>query len=103
MIPVLSLGLLGYLHRHVQRPTLPPNTQERAQEFLFLRGQSMRYIWESKKPRRVMHVMRYTSSGDMTNQAMCGIRHNFDRSINAPFGLGRRICKKCLRLLVKDE
>jgi hypothetical protein len=58
----------------------------------------MRYIWEAGKKRRVMHVMRFTPSGEMTMQAMCGAKHRFNRSINAPFGLGRRICKKCLRL-----
>ena len=46
----------------------------------------MRYIWEVGKNRRV------------TMQPICGIKLGFNRSINAPFCLGRRVCKKCLRL-----
>jgi len=42
-----------------------------------------------------MHIERFTASGEETMEALCGISHNFNRSINAPFGLGRRICCNC--------
>lgn len=63
----------------------------------------MRYVWESGKSRRVMHIMRFTATGEKTFQALCGTKHNFNRSINAPFGLGRRVCKKCKRVYREGE
>ena len=62
----------------------------------------MRYIYEAGKRRRVMHIQRHTATGEMTNEAICGIKHNFNRSINAPFGLGRKICKKCEKKLLDN-
>lgn len=55
----------------------------------------MRYVYESGRKRRVMHIERFTFTGDETMRALCGIPIAFDRSINAPFGLGRTICKRC--------
>ena len=57
----------------------------------------MRYIWEARKPRRVMHIEVTNCIGEGTMRAMCGIPHQFNRSINAPWGLGRRICANCCR------
>ena len=37
-------------------------------------------------------------SGEMTDRTFCG-RRGFNRSINAPWGLGRPRCKNCLRSL----
>lgn len=48
--------------------------------------------------RRVMHIMRFTETGDYTDEALCG-RTGFNRSINAPWGMGRPHCKDCLRRL----
>jgi hypothetical protein len=31
----------------------------------------------------------------MRFEALCGVRHNFDRCINAPYALGRGVCKRC--------
>ena len=59
----------------------------------------MRYIWESGKPGRVMHIGQYDKVGNFISEALCGIKHTFDRSINAPFGLGRKVCKDCRRIL----
>jgi len=56
----------------------------------------MRYIWEKGKPRRVMHIQRFDRSGQASMSALCGIDLNFNRTINAPWGLGRKVCKKCL-------
>ena len=55
----------------------------------------MRYIWEVGKNRRVMHIMKFSPSGEMLMKAICGIQHKFNRSINAPFGLGQKVCKRC--------
>ena len=46
--------------------------------------------------RRVMHIMRFTETGEKTFEALCGAS-GFNRSINAPWGLGRPRCKRCLR------
>lgn len=56
----------------------------------------MRYLYEESKPRRAMHIMKFNLLGEMTMIAFCNIKLNFNRSINAPFGLGRKICKNCL-------
>ena len=55
----------------------------------------MRYLYEGDKPRRVMHLVRYDRFGFIVG-AICNIKLNFNRSINAPFALGRKICKNCL-------
>lgn len=64
-----------------------------------INGGQMRYLYEGGKPRRVMHIMRFTETGEMTTEAFCGIKHKFDRSINAPWGLGRRLCKNCKHIM----
>lgn len=59
----------------------------------------MRYIWFSgnRPRRRVMHIARYTPQGEMLFAPLCASVHlPFDRSINAPFGLGQRVCRRCL-------
>ena len=58
---------------------------------------SSRYVWNpSRDKRRVMHLATFDRNGQMTGHAWCG-RGPFRRSINAPFGLGRRICEDCKR------
>jgi len=57
----------------------------------------MRYIWESGKKRSVMHIAKYTKTGEMLFEAVCGIKQEFNRSINAPFTFGKRVCKNCLK------
>ncbi len=59
----------------------------------------MRYIWETGKDRRVMHIMKFSISGETTMTALCKIGHRFNRSINAPFGLGRKVCKRCEKIV----
>jgi len=55
----------------------------------------MRYIWEQGK-KGAMHITGFDpKTGAPTMKALCGIRHNFNRSINAPFALGRPVCKRC--------
>ena len=63
----------------------------------------MRYIWETGKARRVMHVQAHTVTGEPLMAALCGIDHQFNRSINAPWGLGRKICKNCRRESTEDK
>jgi len=48
--------------------------------------------------RRVMHIAAFDRAGNMLDKALCG-RRGFNRSINAPWGLGRPRCKDCLREL----
>ena len=55
----------------------------------------MRYLFESGKFRRVMHIQKFTQIGDALFESICGINLNFNRSINAPFALGRKVCKNC--------
>lgn len=59
----------------------------------------MRYVWNpppKRDKRRVMHIATFDQFGNMTGFSFCG-RGPFRRSINAPFSLGRRICKDCER------
>ena len=55
----------------------------------------MRYLYESGKRRRVMHLERFMATGEETFAALCGMRLHFNRSINVP--LGRKTCKVCLK------
>ena len=60
----------------------------------------MRYIWESGVKRRVMHIGQYDRLGNFRLQAICGrSKVAFNRSINAPFKLGKPVCKRCLASL----
>jgi hypothetical protein len=63
----------------------------------------VRYIFEAGAPRRVMHIERHDQLGRETWAALCGIDLPFNRTINAPWGLGRRICKNCLRAAGETE
>jgi hypothetical protein len=56
---------------------------------------SERFIWQVNRPRRVMHLAGYDRLGKFAG-ALCGIRHQFNRSCNLP--LGRRTCKRCLKI-----
>lgn len=60
----------------------------------------MDYVWRTggRVKRRVMHIQRYTAIGKATWWSLCN-RGPFNRGINAPFSLGRPICKDCLRKL----
>lgn len=63
----------------------------------------MSYIYEGSKPRRRMHLQRYQSDGTPLLAALCGIRLPFNRSINEPWGLGRKVCRKCLKVRKEEE
>lgn len=67
------------------------------------RRRKMQYIYESGKDRRVMHIQRHNVSGVGLWEALCGSPIKFNRTINAPFALGRTICKDCLREFEADE
>lgn len=64
----------------------------------------MTYLYERglKKPRR-MHIALYDKTGNITGEAACGIKHNFNTSINAPWALGCGVCKNCLLKLKQGE
>jgi len=57
----------------------------------------MRFLFRSGKgaKRRVMHIQSFLRDGTPTFDPMCSTPGPFNRSINAPFGLGRPVCKKC--------
>lgn len=57
----------------------------------------MKYIYERGKLNRKMHIQKVTTSGEMLMKAICDIDLNFNSTINAPFTLGRGVCKKCKR------
>ena len=61
----------------------------------------MRYIWQSGdlRNRRVMHIEMHDVFGDETMKSLCGRgpHGGFNRSINAPFSLGRPVCEFCRR------
>jgi len=61
----------------------------------------MRYIWRTGDLRheRVMHIEACSRTGEGSMTALCGREPagGFNRSINAPFALGRPLCKVCLR------
>ena len=59
----------------------------------------MRYLWEKGKPRRVLHIQKFNNIGRGSMQTLCKIKLSFNASINAPFTLGRKVCKNCLRQL----
>ena len=65
----------------------------------------MRYMFKTGKGvnRRVMHIAQFDGVGNMTGEALCRIKYFFDRTINAPFGLGRPVCKNCKRALQKED
>ena len=60
-------------------------------------GDGTRYLFRGGKgvDRRAMHIMRFTVTGQHTGEALCGIDYPFTASINAPWGLGRPVCKNC--------
>ena len=60
----------------------------------------MRYLFAAPGgDRRVMHIAAHDNLGNMTGHPLCGTRlgRPFNRSINAPWGLGRPVCKHCKR------
>ena len=65
----------------------------------------MNYIWASQSPsrRERVHIQAFKKSGEELRSprggfvAMCEIDLHFDRSINAPFTLGRKVCKNCIK------
>lgn len=59
----------------------------------------MRFIYRRGKgsKRRVMHIERFTPTGENTMEALCGIAYAFNTSIN--ISGGRRICKNCNKVV----
>ncbi len=58
----------------------------------------MRYIYERGKRKRVMHIQKFTQTGEMLMESLCGIDLSFNKTINAPFKLGRPVCKNCKKI-----
>jgi len=57
----------------------------------------MRLIYEASKPDRVMHIQKFTQTGEGLFESLCAIKLAFNRTINLP--LGRKICKNCKKKL----
>ncbi len=57
----------------------------------------MQYIWKpSKRSDARMHIQRWDPAGWGLNASLCGIVYGGGyRTINAPFALGRKVCKHC--------
>ena len=57
----------------------------------------MRYIWKpSNRSDGKMHIQHFNPLGRGYNASLCGIVYSGGyRTINAPFALGRKICKHC--------
>ena len=65
----------------------------------------MIYIWRAQErtDKIVFHIQRHNHLGHGLNAAICNARMKFNRSINAPFTLGRPVCKNCLRSCVDER
>jgi len=59
----------------------------------------MRYLFRAGVKRRVMHITGlHPVTGEPTMHPLCGRdTGDYDRTINAPFALGRPVCKLCRR------
>ena len=62
----------------------------------------MQYVWASKRSKKNrVHIQAFGRAGQPLQSsrgpfaAICGIDLPFDRSINAPFSLGRKVCRVC--------
>jgi len=56
----------------------------------------MRYLFAVPgADHRVMHIQKHDPLGNSLMEPLCGTRIRFNRSINAPWGLGRPVCKHC--------
>lgn len=60
------------------------------------------FIWRAGHG-TVMHIAEYDRFGNLTMRSICEARIPFNRTINMPFGLGRRTCKRCLRSAARGE
>lgn len=58
---------------------------------------NMRYIFEGGHPDRVMHIQKFTVSGEPLMRSLCGIDLNFNRTCNLP--LGQKVCINCRKKL----
>lgn len=62
----------------------------------------MRFVFRTPGAnRRVMHIERHTVTGAETFQPLCDTPGPFNRTINAPWGLGRPVCKRCERIAAR--
>lgn len=59
----------------------------------------IKYLYETDKPGRVMHLAKVALFGEILFEAYCEINHDFNRTINVP--LGRRTCKNCVKRINK--
>ena len=60
----------------------------------------MRYLYRRGpgSKRRVMHLALFNAvTGGPIMRPLCGRGTDYNTTINAPFGLGRPVCKDCTR------
>ena len=62
-------------------------------------GGDVKYLFETGKPRRVMHIAKVGLFGKILFEAYCKINHGFNRTINVP--LGRKTCRNCIARINK--
>ena len=57
----------------------------------------MNYVWVTHHPasKKWVHIQKHNPAGEPLWAALCGIDLPFNRSINAPFALGRKVCQHC--------
>lgn len=59
----------------------------------------MRYLFNGGEPdSEPMHIEQTNILGEPLNKSVCG-KFGFNRSINAPFGLGKKICADCQKVI----
>ncbi len=65
----------------------------------------MTFIWRAQRhtDKIIMHIQLHYRLGQPLNAAICGVHMEFNRSINAPFTLGRPICRNCLRSCLDER
>ena len=67
----------------------------------------MRYVWAKGTPaaKKRVHIQAFDRSGEPVISdagnlvAICRQPLPFNRSINAPFALGRKVCKHCKNII----
>lgn len=55
----------------------------------------MRYVWVKGRDQQKMHIQVHDQTGRPLMKSLCGSRLPFNRSINAPWTLGKGLCKNC--------
>jgi len=55
----------------------------------------MHYIWTRGQASMEIHIQNHDAVGEGLMESLCGIKKGLNATINAPYTLGRKVCKKC--------